>query len=40
MHRLMSAIAGLEALDSIGERLGKLVRDATKPKPLKEPSPT
>jgi nitrite reductase/ring-hydroxylating ferredoxin subunit/uncharacterized membrane protein len=36
MHRLMSAIAGLEALDSIGERLGKLVRDATKPKPLKE----
>ena len=36
MHRLMSAIAGLEVLDGIGERLGKLARDATKPKPLKE----
>jgi nitrite reductase/ring-hydroxylating ferredoxin subunit/uncharacterized membrane protein len=36
MHRLMGAIAGLEVLDGIGNTLGKLVRDATKPRPLKE----
>ena len=36
MHRLMGAITGLEVLDGIGERLGKLAREATKPKPLKE----
>jgi nitrite reductase/ring-hydroxylating ferredoxin subunit len=36
MHRLMDAIAGLEPLDGIGEKLGKLARDATKPQPLKD----
>ena len=37
MHRLVGAIGGLKALDPVGEKLGKLVRDATqKPKRLKE----
>ena len=36
MHRLMGAIGGLEALDGIAERVGKLARAATKPKLLKE----
>src|SRR6185503_2182573 len=31
MHRLVSAIAGLEALDPVGEQVGKLARQATKP---------
>jgi nitrite reductase/ring-hydroxylating ferredoxin subunit/uncharacterized membrane protein len=44
LHRLLPpgnrapvrALAGLDALDPIGKKLGKLARDAFKPRPLKE----
>jgi nitrite reductase/ring-hydroxylating ferredoxin subunit len=36
MHRILGALAGLDALDPVGEKLGELVRAATKPRPLKE----
>jgi nitrite reductase/ring-hydroxylating ferredoxin subunit/uncharacterized membrane protein len=32
----MGAIAGLDALDPVGKKLGELARRATKPRPLKE----
>jgi nitrite reductase/ring-hydroxylating ferredoxin subunit/uncharacterized membrane protein len=36
MHRLVRAIAGLETLDPVAKTLGKVARDATKPRRLKE----
>jgi nitrite reductase/ring-hydroxylating ferredoxin subunit/uncharacterized membrane protein len=36
MHRLIQAIAGLDALDPVAKRVAELARDATKPRAVKE----